>query len=137
MNLSSIEDAAKHLESSAAGALSGLASAVGPIDLVKVEQLVLDIISAAPAIQAAEQSALPFVMAIVQMVQNGGKSPSDEEWDALAARLDAGSSALQNAANEPDPNVQQVGQEPVTEPNLETTNEPQSEQTNPVFEGAQ
>lgn len=104
MDLSSIENAAKHLESTAAGALGSLASAVGPIDLVKVEQLVLDIIQAAPAIQKAEQSALPFVMAIVQMVQNGGKSPSGDEWDALAERLDAGSKALQSAANEPDPN---------------------------------
>lgn len=109
MDLSSIENAAKHFETSAAGAIGSLAAGIGPIDLVKVEQIVLDIIAAAPAIQKAEQSALPFVMAIVGMIQNGGKAPTDEQWAETKARLDAGSAALQNAANEPDPNADQGG----------------------------
>jgi hypothetical protein len=110
MDISTIENAAKHFVSGAASAVGnavgGTANAIGPIDLVKVEQIVLDIIQAAPAIQAAEQSALPYIQAIVALIQNGGSAPTDEQWAELRGRLDAGSAALQNAANEPDPNAE-------------------------------
>jgi hypothetical protein len=72
------------------------------MDISKIEQIVSSIIAAAPAIEAGLATAEPYVEAIVSMIQNGG-APSDEEWAALKARLDAGSAALQAAANEPDP----------------------------------
>lgn len=69
------------------------------IDLSKIEQIVASIIAAAPAIEQGVLSAEPYVEAIVAMIQNGG-APSDKDWAALKSRLDAGSAALQAAANE-------------------------------------
>jgi hypothetical protein len=71
------------------------------MDLTKIEAIVQAIISAAPAIEQGITSAAPYVEAIVAMIQHGG-APSDDDWTALKARLDAGSAALQSAANEPD-----------------------------------
>ena len=72
------------------------------IDLSKVEAIVSSIIAAAPAIEQGVLSAEPYIEAIVEMIQHGG-APSDDDWAALKARLDAGSAALQAAANTPDP----------------------------------
>lgn len=72
------------------------------MDLTKIEAIVQSIIAAAPAIEQGIITAEPYVEAIVAMVKNGG-APSDDEWAALKARLDAGSAALQTAANTPDP----------------------------------
>lgn len=72
------------------------------IDLTKIEAIVSSIIAAAPAIEQGIITAEPYVEAIVAMIQHGG-APSDDDWTALKARLDAGSAALQAAANTPDP----------------------------------
>ena len=72
------------------------------IDLTKVEAIVSSIVAAAPAIEQGVLSAEPYIEAIVAMIQHGG-APSDDDWAALKARLDAGSAALQAAANTPDP----------------------------------
>jgi len=71
------------------------------MDISKIEQIVSSIIAAAPAIEQGILSAEPYVEAIVSMIKNGG-TPTDAEWAALKERLDAGSAALQAAANEPD-----------------------------------
>jgi hypothetical protein len=69
------------------------------IDIGKIEQIVSAIIGAAPAIEQGVMTAAPYVQAIVSLIQHGG-APSDDDWTALKARLDAGSAALQTAANE-------------------------------------
>lgn len=72
------------------------------IDIDKVQAFIASLIAAAPAIEQGLASAEPYVVALVDMIRNGG-TPTDAEWAALKARLDAGSAALQAAANEPDP----------------------------------
>lgn len=71
------------------------------MDYVKIEQVVMAIINAAPAIEKGIVTAAPYVEAIVALIQAGG-APTDAQWTELKARLDAGSAALQNAANEED-----------------------------------
>jgi len=76
-------------------------------DLISfAETLVSAVVKAAPAIEAGVEEAEPYVEAIVTLVRNGG-NPSDDDWTALKARLDAGSAELQAAADEPDPNAGQ------------------------------
>lgn len=67
------------------------------IDLSKVEQIVSAIVAAAPAIEQGVMSSAPYVEAIIELIKAGG-SPTDEQWAALNARLDAGSAALDKAA---------------------------------------
>lgn len=88
-SLSSIEDATKNFFT-AGGAT---------IDLAKVIEIVNAIISAAPAIESGIASATPYVEAIAVMIKNGGQ-PTDDEWTALKASLDAGSAALAEAETE-------------------------------------
>lgn len=66
------------------------------IDVGKIEAIVQAIVTIAPAIEKGLVSAAPYVEAIVMMVKSGG-APSDDDWTALQARLDAGSAALQAA----------------------------------------
>ncbi len=71
------------------------------MDYAKIEEVVLAIINAAPAIEKGIVSAAPYVQAIIGLIKSGG-APSDNQWAELKARLDAGSAVLQNAANEED-----------------------------------
>lgn len=86
--LTNIEDAMKQVLGISAG-----------IDVGKVEDLVQAIITIAPAIEKGIVDAAPYVEAIVGMIRNGG-TPSDTDWAALRARLDAGSAALQAAVGD-------------------------------------
>lgn len=72
---------------------------LGNIDIAKIVEVVEGVVAAAPAIERGVSSAAPFVLAIIELVQHGG-NPTDAEWAALKARLDAGSAALQKAAKE-------------------------------------
>ena len=70
------------------------------LDLTYIEQLVASILAAAPAIESGIADATPYIEAIAALVKNGGE-PTQSDWDALHARLDAGSAALDDVANEP------------------------------------
>ena len=86
--------------------MQDLSKLFASVDVSKVEEIVLDLIQAAPAIEAGVASAAPFVEALVTLIGHGG-APSDAEWAALRARLDAGTSALDNAAAEAQAEIQQ------------------------------
>lgn len=75
------------------------------VDVGKVEEIVLDIISAAPAIEKGLLTATPFVQALVEVIGHGG-APSEDEWLALRARLDAGTQVLDNAGIEAEAEVE-------------------------------
>lgn len=87
--------------SSIEGAAAALGGAVASIDFGKIEQIIGAIVNAAPAIVEGEQTVAPFVEAIVELIQKGG-APTDDEWAALQARLQANTVALDTAAAQPD-----------------------------------
>ena len=75
------------------------------MDYTKIAEFLAAIAKAGPAVISGVKDAMPYAEAIVATVRNGGKPPSDADWAALHARLDAGSAELQRAANEPDDGV--------------------------------
>lgn len=96
--LSSLEDTIKeHFSTDNMGlttAATGLS--IANIDVGKILDIVSAIIAAAPAIENGIASAAPFVEAISEMIANGGK-PTDDQWTALKAKLDANSNILAQA----------------------------------------
>lgn len=68
------------------------------MDLSNIAKLLVAIAEAGPAVISGVQDAMPYAQAIAATLANGGKPPSDDDWAALHARLDAGSNELQNAA---------------------------------------
>ena len=68
------------------------------LDIPTLIGVSLQILEALPAIEAGIAKAAPFVEALGTTL--AGNTPTDEQWLALTARLDAGSEALQAAAAE-------------------------------------
>lgn len=92
--LSSIEDTIKeHFSTDNMGLTPAAGLSIANIDVGKILDIVNAIIAAAPAIENGIASAAPFVEAISEMIANGGK-PTDAQWTALKAKLDANSSIL-------------------------------------------
>jgi len=79
------------------GSATSASAAAAGIDIAKIGQIVIAIAQAAPAIEQGVASIEPYVAAIISMIKNGG-NPSQADWDALTARLNAGSSQLDAAA---------------------------------------
>lgn len=80
------------------------AAALGSkIDLNQLIAIATSAVNALPAIEQGVTSALPYIQAL-ETVLTGG-APTADDWAALDARLDAGSTILQQAAAEPDPNA--------------------------------
>ena len=76
---------------------------VAHIDIPTLLKVAASAEAALPAIEQGLVNALPYVQAFIKVMQGG--TPTEDDWAALDARLDAGSDALQNAAALPDPNA--------------------------------
>lgn len=70
------------------------------MDLEYIAKLLVAIAQAGPAVISGVEQAMPYAEAIAATVGNGGKPPAPADWDALHARLDAGSAQLQTVAQE-------------------------------------
>lgn len=75
------------------------------IDIPTLLKIAQSAEAALPAIEGGIISAVPYVQAFVKVLS--GQAVTDADWAALDARLDAGSDALQQAAQQPDPNAPQ------------------------------
>ena len=69
------------------------------MDLTKILAIVEAIVAAAPAIEEGIADIQIYVSAIETMIKNGG-DPTDDQWTAIRALLDSGSSTLQSAAED-------------------------------------
>jgi hypothetical protein len=82
---------------------NGFTGFTAHVDLQTLLQVAAAAEAALPAIESGVVSATPYVLAFIKVLS--GQQPTADDWAALDARLDAGSDALQQAANQPDPNA--------------------------------
>jgi len=86
-----------------AAAEADIGSIATHIDIPTLLKIAQSAETALPAIEQGVISAVPYVQAFVKVLS--GQAVTDADWTALDARLDAGSDALQQAADQPDPNA--------------------------------
>lgn len=71
------------------------------VDVKTVLAIAASAVQALPAIEQGIASAIPYISALRTVLAGG--TPTDDDWAALDAALDAGTAALQEAAAETGP----------------------------------